>query len=115
MEDLVKLVGLNIKEIRKKKNLTQEELAEKSGFQPSFLAGVERGDRNITLQTLEKITNGLEEDPQSIFNFNNLNIAEQDFNKNQIISLLVNLISDKTESEVKLVYKIAKEIFVTYK
>ncbi|MDM5248755.1 helix-turn-helix domain-containing protein [Lysinibacillus sp. G4S2] len=38
------------------KKLTREELAEKCGLQTSYLADVERGDRNITLQTFEKIT-----------------------------------------------------------
>lgn len=60
MEQLVNIVGANIKEIRKRKRMTQEELAEKCGLQTSYLAGVERGDRNITIQTLEKITVGLE-------------------------------------------------------
>jgi transcriptional regulator with XRE-family HTH domain len=115
MEDLVKLVGLNIKEIRKTRNLTQEDLAEKSGLQTSFLAGVERGDRNVTLQTLEKIINGLQEDPQSIFNFNNLNIDEHYFNKKETISLLINLLSEKSEVEVNLIYKITKEILEAYK
>lgn len=43
MGNIVKLVGMNIREVRKKKQLTQEELSEKSGLQTSFLAGVERG------------------------------------------------------------------------
>lgn len=115
MENLVKFVGLNIKEIRKMRNLTQEELAERSGHQTSFLAGVERGDRNITLQTLEKIINGLQEEPQSIFNFNNFDIDEQYFDKKETINLLVNLLTNKSEAEIKLIYKITKEILSTYK
>ncbi|WP_394191436.1 helix-turn-helix domain-containing protein [Paenisporosarcina quisquiliarum] len=114
MDNLIKLVGINIREIRKINNLTQEELAEKSGLQTSFLAGIERGDRNITLQTLEKVINGLEEDPKSIFNFN-LNIDEDYIYKKQAISMLVNLLTDKTEKDIKLIHKIAKEILETYK
>lgn len=73
MDTLVKLVGSNIKEIRKLKKLTQEELPEKCGLQTLFLAGVERGDRSITIQTLEKMIVGLEETPSSIFKFDTLN------------------------------------------
>ncbi|MEK8199497.1 helix-turn-helix domain-containing protein [Lysinibacillus sp. FSL M8-0134] len=47
-------VVANIKEIRKHKKIIQEGLAEKSGLQTSYLDGVERGDRNINLQTLKK-------------------------------------------------------------
>jgi len=115
MENLVKLVGVNIREIRKMRELTQEDLAERTGHQTSFLAGVERGERNITLQTLEKIINGLQEDPKSIFNFSNLNIDEQYFSKKELISMLVNLLSDKNESDIKLIYKISQNIFETYK
>lgn len=57
-ENFVKLVGFNIRELRKMKNLTQDHLAERMGHQDTFLAGEERGERNITLQTLEKTSNG---------------------------------------------------------
>jgi len=111
----VKLAGINIRKLRKMKNLTQDELSERTGHQTSFLAGVERGERNITLQTLEKIINGLDEDPKSIFNFINIDINDKELSKKEIISLLVNLLSDKEESDVKLIYNIAKDIFNNYK
>ncbi len=115
MDSLVKLVGSNIKEIRKLKKLTQEELAEKCGLQTSYLAGVERGDRNITIQTLEKITEGLEETPSSIFKFDTLNFDNKYFEKKELIMILQNLIEDKSGNEVRLVLNIANEIFNTYK
>lgn len=111
----MKLAGINIRKLRKMKNLTQDELSERTGHQTSFLAGVERGERNITLQTLEKIINGLDEDPKSIFNFINIDINDKELSKKEIISLLVNLLSDKEESDVKLIYNIAKDIFNNYK
>ncbi|MGE7998914.1 helix-turn-helix domain-containing protein [Lysinibacillus sp. NPDC093190] len=114
MHSLVKLVGSNIKEIRKLKKLTQEELAEKSGLQTSYLAGVERGDRNITIQTLEKITEGLEEAPSSIFKFDTLNFDNKYFEKKELVMILQNLIENRSESEVRLVLNIANEIFNTY-
>ncbi|MGF0470169.1 helix-turn-helix domain-containing protein [Lysinibacillus fusiformis] len=114
MESLVKLVGSNIKEMRKMKKLTQEELAEKCGLQTSYLAGVERGDRNITIQTLEKIIEGLEETPSIIFKFDSLNFDNKYFEKKELIMILQNLIEDKSETEVRLLLKIANEIFNTY-
>jgi transcriptional regulator with XRE-family HTH domain len=113
MENLVKLVGMNVREIRKMKKLTQDELSEKSGLQTSFLAGVERGERNITLETLDKIVNGLEVDPKSIFSFENLE-ADEYFSKLEIIDLIVNLLVERNLQEVRLIYTLAKEIFETY-
>lgn len=114
MESLVKLVGSNIKEIRKLNKLTQEELAEKCGLQASYLAGVERGDRNFTIQTLEKITEGLEVAPSSIFKFESLNFDNKYFEKKELIMILQNLMEDRSEAEVLLVLNIANEIFNTY-
>lgn len=48
MNGLLEMVGANIKLIRSEKGLTREQLAEKCELQPSYLADVERGKRNIT-------------------------------------------------------------------
>lgn len=114
MDQLIHIVGMNIKEIRKQKNMTQEELAEKCGLQTSFLAGVERGDRNITLQTLEKIIAGLEINAKGLFEpdlyFKNFSLETE---------LLIKMFSDqlkmKSEKEVRLILSIANDIFETYK
>ncbi|TKC14368.1 helix-turn-helix domain-containing protein [Robertmurraya kyonggiensis] len=114
MGNLVKLVGINIREIRKMHKLTQEELSEKSGLQTSYLAGVERGERNITLETLEKILSGLEVDARTVFSFNNVD-PEEHFSKKEVIELLMNLLVERNIEETKLIYKLTKEIFETYK
>lgn len=43
----------NIKTFRKKKNLSQEELAERCGLHRTYIGSVERHERNVTLSTLE--------------------------------------------------------------
>lgn len=113
MGNLVKLVGMNIREIRKMKNLTQDELSEKSGLQTSFLAGVERGERNITLETLDKILGGLEVDPKTVFSFTDLE-PDDHFSKKEIIDLIVNLLVERNIDETRLIFNITKEIFDTY-
>jgi transcriptional regulator with XRE-family HTH domain len=113
MGNLVKLVGMNIREIRKMKELTQDELSEKSGLQTSFLAGVERGERNITLETLDKILSGLEVDPKTAFSFSDIE-PDDYFSKREIIDLIVNLLVEKNIDETRLIFNITKEIFDTY-
>lgn len=57
---LLKEVGLRIQELRKERlNLTQAEFAKRLGYDRTFLSRVERGVQNITLETLDKICNGL--------------------------------------------------------
>ncbi|MFM9329409.1 helix-turn-helix domain-containing protein [Paenibacillus mesotrionivorans] len=56
----VKKIGENIRLLRLKKELSQEQLALHSGVNTSYLGQVERGENNPTIHTLEKIANGLE-------------------------------------------------------
>lgn len=52
--------GQVIKDHRKKKGLSQEELAHKAGFHRTYIGMVERAERNITLANIEKLANALE-------------------------------------------------------
>jgi transcriptional regulator with XRE-family HTH domain len=57
--DMRKLVGRNAARIRKEKNLTQEQLAERCGLSQQYLSGLERGRRNPTIVTLYELANAL--------------------------------------------------------
>lgn len=66
-KDLLKLFGDRVKEIRLTKKLSQEELAEKSGLHRTYIGMVERGERNISLKNIEKLSNALEMNIYNIF------------------------------------------------
>lgn len=51
--------GATIRKLRAKKNLSQRALAERSGLDTSYISGIERGVRNASLKSLEKIAKGL--------------------------------------------------------
>ena len=57
--DMRKLVGKNVKRIREKKGLTQERLAEISGFSQQYISGLEQGRRNPTIITLYELAASL--------------------------------------------------------
>jgi transcriptional regulator with XRE-family HTH domain len=57
--DMRKLVGRNVQRIRKKKGLTQEQLAEISGFSQQYISGLEQGRRNPTVVTLYELASAL--------------------------------------------------------
>ena len=57
--DMRKLVGRNLKRIREQKELTQERLAELSGFSQQYLSGLENGRRNPTVVTLYELAKAL--------------------------------------------------------
>jgi len=52
-------VGGRIQTLRKKKQLSQEELAEQAGIHRTYIGAVERGEKNATIETLEKIASAL--------------------------------------------------------
>ena len=53
--DMRKLVGENIRRIRQKRGLTQEQLADSSGFSQQYISGLEQGRRNPTVITLYEL------------------------------------------------------------
>ena len=57
--DMRKLVGRNVKRIRQEKGLTQEQLAELSGFSQQYLSGLEQGRRNPTIVSLYELATAL--------------------------------------------------------
>lgn len=52
-------IGLRIKELRAEADLSQDELAYSIDMARSYLAEIETGKRNVSIQNLERIANGL--------------------------------------------------------
>ena len=57
--DYLKQIGGRIRALRTGTGLTQEDLAERTGVNPAYLGRIERGEINVTIQTLTSIANGL--------------------------------------------------------
>lgn len=61
--DLQKTVGRHIREHREKLGISQERLAEQLSFHRTYLGSLERGERNLTLGSLEDLAERLGVDP----------------------------------------------------
>ena len=66
--DVIKRIGLNIKQARLLKGFTQEMLSEKINKSTNFISLIERGESGISLSTLVDICNILEIDSSVLFN-----------------------------------------------
>lgn len=64
--DMRKLVGRNFARIRQEKGLTQEEVADRSGYSQQYLSGLERGRRNPTVITLYELGQALGVSPVAL-------------------------------------------------
>jgi len=60
MSDITKIVGRRIRHYRTARGLSQEKLAELAGCHPTYIGQVERGEKNATLESIEKIATALE-------------------------------------------------------
>ncbi|KHT58461.1 hypothetical protein RJ45_25320 [Photobacterium gaetbulicola] len=61
--------GLHIKQLRKEAALSQEELAARSGLDRTYISGIERGLRNVSLINLFKLANALNVAPETLLAF----------------------------------------------
>ncbi|MBL7131336.1 MAG: helix-turn-helix transcriptional regulator [Candidatus Omnitrophica bacterium] len=59
MAEINKEVGLNIKKYREKKGWSQEQLALEADLHRAYVGQIERGEKNIGVQNLEKIARAL--------------------------------------------------------
>jgi transcriptional regulator with XRE-family HTH domain len=67
MLSIAQKTGLRIKELRKAKKITQEELALRSNIDRTYINSVENGKRNISIINLEKIGLALEIELKDFF------------------------------------------------
>lgn len=63
------LLGSTIKELREEQKLTQEELADRSHINVSYLAKIENGYVNTTVRYLIKLSRGLGIKVKDLFEF----------------------------------------------
>ncbi|MGR6125670.1 helix-turn-helix domain-containing protein [Paenibacillus sp. SER-28] len=110
MSELLELVGTRIRDIRKSKGLSQEALAEKAGFNSSYIGFIERAERNISLKNLEKIAKALNVGVYQLLTYvkENDELTEEDSSIKTILTLLRTRESKDTE----LALKILTDIFM---
>jgi transcriptional regulator with XRE-family HTH domain len=58
-KDIRVLYGAKLKDFRKKKGLSQEELGFKSSLHRTYISEVERGRRNISIMNIDRIAKAL--------------------------------------------------------
>lgn len=61
--ELQRVVGRNLRLYRLRHNLSQEAFAHELGVHRTYMGGVERGERNLTLQSVERLASTLDLDP----------------------------------------------------
>ena len=105
MKNTKELLGARIKELRKGRKLSQEELAELVGIEPRHMSRIEVGKSYPSLDRLERIAKALDVDLRDFFDFTHL--EARPVNVDQINDIL----KEMTDDDLKKVSRILK-VFV---
>ncbi len=65
-EESLGQLGKNVRTVRESKNFSQEILAELCGLHRTYIGGLERGERNISVLAIVKIANALNVTPSQL-------------------------------------------------
>lgn len=107
MSELRQLIGTRIRAMRNAKGLTQQKLADIAGLDYRYIGALERGERNFSIDTLEKVLTALQ------IKLIELMIVEdghtEDVFQKTIDEFIVNL-NGLTESQVETLRMINNEV-----
>ncbi|MEK4670709.1 helix-turn-helix domain-containing protein [Niallia sp. FSL R7-0271] len=110
MSNLLKVVGERVRYFRKMKGLTQEELAKKADIHYTYIGGIERGERNISLETIEKLSKALDVPPSVIFQNEISDFSSNDLNREKILKLHNQLLDSRNTKEILLIHETVQKI-----
>ena len=60
--------GERVRSLRKAEDLSQEGLADRAGLDRTYVGGIERGERNVSLANIEKLARALKLTVSELFN-----------------------------------------------
>lgn len=103
METITSSFGKRIRSIRVSKGISQEKLAERCGLHPTYIGQIERGEKSPTLDTVDKLSAGLEISVGELFY--NMENVDTDFAKKAY-----NLLLPLPPSQQEKLYNVLCEI-----
>ena len=106
MRKIEKTVGQRIRNYRTKKGLSQEKLAELSGCHPTYIGQLERGEKNATLESIERIAAALGVSLSKLFE----KLGGQEDDTKDIPLACYEFLSAKSKEEQEQLYKILLEM-----
>lgn len=108
LNDFMKIVGEGIRYFRKKRGLSQEQLADMANINESYLGKLERAEKVCSIEKLFVITNALNVPLHDFFSY----IQPEGMNSEQnLMQEIVNKLRDRTVDEQIKVIKMIDVLF----
>lgn len=106
MSEIAKIIGQRIRNIRLNNGLSQEKLAELSGCHPTYIGQLERGEKNATIESIEKIAVSLNVPLSQLFE----KLGGTDTDERDIPLECYEFLSAKTREEQEHLFRILLEL-----
>ncbi|QTH41872.1 helix-turn-helix transcriptional regulator [Cohnella sp. LGH] len=106
--EILKLVGQRIRSLRKERGMSQEQLGEKGGFHYSYIGQIERGEKNVALLNLAKISAALEVSLSQLFTY--LDGEEKRTDSENDLQEILSALRYQKPDQVRLVRNVVREI-----
>lgn len=106
MGTTAKILGQRIRNYRTARGLSQEKLAELSGVHHTYVGQVERGEKNATIESIEKIATALNISLSTLFE----KLGQGEGEARSIPLACYELLSAKTKEEQEHIYRILLEM-----
>jgi len=104
-------VGSRIRQIRLKKKLSQERLAELSDLNPSYIGQIERGEKNPSIETVYKICTAMNTNMSALFE----NLTSSEGIANQYPQAVYSIMLEMDEPLRKSLYDVAVAVLAASK
>ncbi len=93
-----------MRELRRERNLSQEELAHLADLHPTYIGKLERGERNMSVESLDKVARALGITLEQLFRYiQPQNNDDETSIMNQIVNRLYGMSIDEKKSILKLI------------
>jgi transcriptional regulator with XRE-family HTH domain len=106
MSEIAKTIGQRIRSYRLQLGLSQEKIAELSGCHPTYIGQVERGEKNATLESIEKIAAAIQVPLSKLFD----KMGNSPDESADIPAKCYELLLAKSKSEQEQIYRIILEL-----
>lgn len=104
MSEIAKIIGQRVRNYRTEKGFSQEKLAEMSGCHPTYIGQVERGEKNATLESIDKIASAMDLPLSKLFE----KMGED--NSDSIPFKCYEFVASKSKTEQEHLYKMLVEM-----
>jgi len=104
-KQLAKELGDRIRVLRLDKGLSQEQLGERSGLHTNYIGQIERGEKNLTIESLQKISRSLDIPLEQLFHSIDPLYAQSELGQ------IVVMLSERPITDRALVLSLIKTVF----